>query len=152
MRTFDYHRSVAPMMWAFVGLATIEGLAVHLLLSLRWPWMAWPLSLLSVSVVAWLVVLIRSFERLPHALSHDVLTLRAGRLRSLRVQRSDIAGVRDHWDVGEHTEADTANLAFIAYPKRIIDLKTPMIGRRGLIRRIAIALDDPAAFDTALRA
>ena len=99
-----------------------------------------------------MVVLIRSFERMPHTLSRDVLTLRAGRLRNYVVQRSEIAGVRSSWATGEHSETDTANLALIAHPHRIIDLKTPMIGKRGLIRRIAIALDDPGAFDTALRA
>jgi hypothetical protein len=152
MRAFEYHRSVAPMMWALVCLATIEGLAVHLLLSLRWPWLAWPLSLVSAGAVGWMVVLIRSFERLPHTLSRDMLTLRAGRLRSVVVQRSDIAGISDQWEPGAHRESDTLNLALIAHPKRIVDLKTPRIGKRGLVRRIAIALDDPAAFDTALGA
>jgi hypothetical protein len=148
---FHYHRSLAPMMWAFVALATIELFAVHLLLSLRWPVVAWPLSLLTVASIGWVVVLIRSFERCPHTLSRDVLTLRSGRLKTYKVPRSDIAGIRSTWNTGEHAEDDTANLALIAHPHRIIDLNTPMIGKRGLIRRIAIALDDPAAFDTALR-
>ncbi len=152
MKTFAYHRSLSPMMWALVALATLEMMAVHLLLSLRWPIVAWPLSLLSAAGIVWAVVLIRSFERLPHTLSRNVLTLRAGRLRKHVVQKSEIAGIRDQWEIGEHAEADTANLALIAHPHRMIDLKTPMIGKRGLIRRIAIALDDPAAFDTALRA
>ena len=152
MKTFAYHRSLSPMMWALVALGTIELMAVHLLVSLRWPVVAWPLTVLSVAGIAWMVVLIRSFERMPHTLSRDVLTLRAGRLRNYVVQRSEIAGVRSSWATGEHSETDTANLALIAHPHRIIDLKTPMIGKRGLIRRIAIALDDPGAFDTALRA
>ena len=152
MKTFSYHRSLSPTMWAVVALGTIELMAVHLLLSLRWPVVAWPLTVISVAGIAWIVVLIRSFERMPHTLSRDVLTLRAGRLRHYTVQRSDIAGVRDRWEMGEHAETDTANLALITHPHRMIDLKTPMIGKRGLIRRIAIALDDPGAFDTALRA
>lgn len=152
MTRFEYHRTLAPMMWALASIATVELLAVHLLISLRWPLVAWPLTLLSAAGIAWIVVLIRSFERLPHTLSADVLTLRAGRLRQFSVQRRDIAGIRSSWDSGAEKGPETSNLALITYPKRIVDLATPIITRRGLVRHIAIALDDPAAFDLALGA
>jgi hypothetical protein len=42
--TFAYHRGVAPMAWVLFGLASIELVVVHLLVALRWPWLAWPLD------------------------------------------------------------------------------------------------------------
>jgi len=32
-RLFSYHRSIAPMMWVFVALASVELLVVHFLIS-----------------------------------------------------------------------------------------------------------------------
>lgn len=147
---FSYHRSLSPLMWVFVALASIELVAVHLFLALKWPWLAWPLSVLTLMSLLWLVRLIRSFRSLPHRLEAGQLTLHLGSLRSLEVPLDAIHSVRAAWASGEHEEPGTARFSLIAYPNRLLDLAEPLPGRRGGIKRVAITLDDPATFDLAL--
>ena len=52
---FTCHRAVAPIMWAFVGVACIKLLVTHLFLALWRPWVAAAVSLVSLSGVVWLV-------------------------------------------------------------------------------------------------
>jgi hypothetical protein len=142
---------MAPPLWVFTSLAIVELLVVHLILALRWPWLAWPLTAVSVLGVAWLVGTIRSFKRMPHQLAGDELRLHAGRLRSLAVPLAQVAGVRGVVDGAEVKARDTANFGLISYPNRIVDLAAPLPFGRRTVQRIALALDDPAAFDLALQ-
>ena len=91
--TFSYHRAVAPMMWAFASLATIELVVVHLVVALRWPWIGWPLSALTLASLVWLVLWIRSFSKLPHRLEEHSLHLHAGTLRHVAIPLADIDSV-----------------------------------------------------------
>jgi hypothetical protein len=137
--------------WALVGLAMVELMAVHLFVALKWPWLAWPLSAISLLSILWFVWLIRSFRSCPHELEGETLHLRAGRLRSVALPCTAIATVRGVRDGDEVKADDTVNLALISYPNRIIELHEPISVRGKRKRRIALALDDPAAFDLALR-
>lgn len=139
-------------MWAFVGLASIELLGVHLFAALKWPRLAWPMSAVTLLSIIWLVRLIRSFRTRPHELSDEALQLWLGNLRSLRVSRDVIARVRPVTDSAEVKAAGTAKLSLLSYPNRIVDLKEPVSFWGRSTHRIALALDDPAAFDLALRA
>ncbi|TGX55943.1 hypothetical protein E5A73_02175 [Sphingomonas gei] len=146
-----YHRSLAPMMWVFFGLACIELVVVHFLVAL-WDWrVALMLSLISLSGVVWLFVVVASFRRLPVVIDDDGVVLRAGRLRSVRVPLGEIAEIRTHWDGEEVKGRDVLNLALIAYPNVLIELRNALPGRRS-IRRVAHRFDDPAAFQRALLA
>jgi membrane protein YdbS with pleckstrin-like domain len=83
--TFSYHRSVAPMMWILVAIATVETLVVHLLVALWRPWVAALLSVVSVATIFWLIGAIRSFKTLPVEISDGQLVWRVGRLRKVVV-------------------------------------------------------------------
>ncbi|ATY31293.1 hypothetical protein CVN68_04295 [Sphingomonas psychrotolerans] len=147
----SYHRSLAPMMWVFFGLACTELAVVHFLVAL-WDWrVALVLSLISLSGIAWLVVVIASFRRLPVIIGDGEVLWHAGRLRSVRVPFDEIAAIRMQSDAGEVKGRDVLNLALIAYPNVMIELRHPLNGRRP-IRRVAHRFDDPAAFQSALRA
>jgi hypothetical protein len=135
----------------FTSLAVTELLVVHLFLALKWPWLAWPLSATSLLGVAWLIGTIRSFRRMPHELADGVLRLHVGRLRSVSVPLSQVAGVRGVVDGAEVKAHDTAKLSLISYPNRMVDLTEPLHFRRRAVQRIALALDDPAAFDLAMQ-
>ncbi|WP_152569437.1 MULTISPECIES: hypothetical protein [Sphingomonas] len=135
----------------FTSLAVTELLVVHLFLALKWPWLAWPLSATSVLGIAWLIGTIRSFRRMPHELTDGELRLHVGRLRSLTVPLGQVAAVRGVIDGAEVKASDTANLGLISYPNRMVDLIAPLRFRRRTVLRIALALDDPAAFDLALQ-
>jgi hypothetical protein len=136
------------MLWVFFGLACTELLVVHLVLVLRWPRAAWPLSGLTLLSILWLVGWIRSWPRLPHRLQDGVLRLHFGSLRHIDVPLGQIARARGVAD-GDLRAPDVLNLVPIAHPNRILDLAEPLAGSKP-IRHIAIRLDDVAGFDAAL--
>jgi hypothetical protein len=150
--TFSGHRGIAPMLWVFASLATIELVVVHLFVALKWPAAAWGLTIVTASSIAWLVRYITSYKRCPHRLESDALCLRMGSLRSIVIPVAHVAGVLSSWPSGAEKAVGSINLVPIAFPNRLVDLDPPMAGRRGPLSTIAIRLDDPAAFDAALAA
>lgn len=146
---FSYHRAVAPMMWAFVALAAIELVVVHLLISHWSRAAALVLSVLTLGSVGWLIGVIRSFRRLPVLITADTLVMRVGTLRGVTVPLAQVAGLRPTWDGAALKRRDVLNLALIAYPNVVIDLKAPLPGRRRIVA-LAHRLDEPAAFGAAL--
>ena len=151
-QTFSGHRGITPMLWAFAALATIELLVVHLFVSLKWPAVAWLLSLITAISLIWLVRFITSFKRCPHALEADRLRLRMGSMRTIDIPLAHVVEVRSHWPSGAEKKPATANLVPIAFPNRLIGLHPPIAGRRGPISAVAIRVDDPDGFDAALAA
>lgn len=127
---FDQHRGISPMLWAFCSLAFLELLVVHLLLSSRWPLVAWPLTVLSGATCLWLVSWIRSFKRLPHRLDGDRLRLHFGSIRSLDVPLAAIRSVRSSWDGDDLKRPATLNFVPIAYPNRMLLLDPELPGRK----------------------
>jgi hypothetical protein len=146
-----YHRSIAPMMWVFAGLAGLELVVVHFLLAL-WNWrVAVVVTLVSLAGVIWLVRAIRSFRRLPVLVSPERVTFRVGHIARLEVPLANIAGVRTAWDSAEIKQRGVRNLALIAYPNVLVELAEPLAGRRAT-RAVAHRFDDPASFIAALEA
>lgn len=148
-QAFFYHRAIAPMLWVFVALASVELVVVHLFLSHWVPTAALILSALTLASVAWLVRAILRFPRLPVLLAPDALVMRVGTLKALTIPLTDVAGLRDAWDAEALRSRDVLNLALIAYPNVVIDLRRPH-GRRRPVMAIAHRLDDPTAFVAAL--
>ncbi len=144
--TFANHRGVVPMLWAFFGLAVGEMLAVHLFLVLKWPMLAWPLTMLSALTLVWLVGWIRSWKRLPHRLADGMLVLHMGSLRRVAVPIARIARIVGQVDNAALSREGTRKLVVLAYPNRIVELTEPLSDRRQTCA-LAIRLDDPAAFD-----
>ena len=146
--SFSYHRAVAPMMWVFVALASIELVVVHLLILLFWNGTAAILlSLATLAGIGWLIVATASMRRLPVLVDAHGLVMRVGTLKAVKVPLANIAGC----DGGITERRTTLNMALIAHPNVVISLRTPLPGRRA-IRAIAHRLDDPDAFGRTLRA
>lgn len=146
---FTYHRAIAPMMWVFVGLASIEVLVVHGLLALWLPWLALMLSIVTVAGIGWLVLAIRSMKHRPVLLGDERVLMRVGTIRAISVPLANIADVR-----GEIARAEidrrTLDLALIAHPNTVLMLRSPQrVGARE-VHAVAHRLDDPAAFTAAL--
>lgn len=146
---FAYHRSLAPTMWVFFGLAVIELLVVHLLLGLWRPRVAIIVSIVSASGLLWIAMLIRSFRRLPVRIADGRLVMRAGTLRGVSVPLDQVAGLRASWDAAAVKDRSMLNLALIAWPNVVVDLTSPLPGRRA-VTAIAHRLDDPDAFAAAV--
>lgn len=94
---------------------------------------------------------VRSFRRLPHRLNKQELVLNLGLLRSVRVPVLSIAAVCDRWEGALLRDEATLTLSPIAYPNRMVVLDPPLLRKRRAISRIAFRVDDPDAFDTAMR-
>jgi hypothetical protein len=151
---FAYHRSLGPMIGVLLGLAIVEMLVVHLVVValLGW-WAAIVIGALDLSLVMALVWLLRSFMRRPVTLAHGVLTLHAGYLQSIAIPVGQIAGLRATWDAAAIKDRRLLNLALIAWPSVVIDLKAPIAARRGRqVQAVAHKLDDPIAFGVAMAA
>jgi hypothetical protein len=152
-RSFSYARSVAPLLWAFVALAGTEMLVVHLLVALLVsPVLALVLTVASLATIAWLVLLIRSFRRLPVLVGDETLVMRTGFLLQIEVPRASVAGLRGAFTRAELKQAGVLNLALLAFPNVLVELGAPLPhGRRGKpVRAIAHRLDDPDGFRAAL--
>lgn len=147
---FAYHRAVAPMMWVFVGIASVELVVTHLLVALWKPWVAIALSLTSLAGVVWLVRLLFSLKRLPVLIEDDRLVMRVGTLKRIDVPRDRVAGLRAVWDAGTFKRGEAVKLSLIAWPNVVVDLTEPVPGWRRPVRGIGHRLDDPAAFTAAL--
>lgn len=149
---FSYHRAIAPLMWAFAGLAATELIIVHALLALWHPRIAVALSLPSLIAIIWLVWAVASFRRLPVLIDGERLVMRSGMLKSIKVPLAAVAGARGAWSSEALKEGGVFNLALLAHPNVLIDLNAPVEHRRRRIAAIAHRLDDPEGFARALAA
>ena len=148
---FAYHRAVAPMMWVLVAIGGVEFVVVHFLIAMWRPAVAIVLSLVSLASIAWLILQIRLFSRLPVEIGEGRLLMRVGRMKAIDIELANVAGLRDHWDAKALKERSVLNLAMVAYPNVVVDLIEPVrVGRKRVVRAVAHRLDDPAAFVVAL--
>jgi hypothetical protein len=148
---FAYSRSLAPMMWVLMGLSLVEIGVVHLLIALLLSHIvALLLSAFTAAFLLWLVLLIRSFARLPVLVSERAIVMRAGFLRSVEIPLEGVATVRGAFSGDEIKRKGVLNLALLAFPNVLIELRQPLsVGRRS-IKAVAHKLDEPAAFFAAL--
>ena len=140
------------MVWAFIGIASIELVLTHLLVALWRPWVAVALSIVSLSGVVWLVRLVLSLRRLPVLIEGNRLVMRVGTLKRIDIARAQVAGLREQWDAQLFRGGGAVKLSLLAWPNVVVDLTEPVAGWRGPIRAVAHRLDDPAAFAAAVSA
>ena len=148
---FCYHKALAPLLWVFACLMTVELAIVHIFVSALWSvTAALVLSALSLATLVWIVLLIRSLKRLPVLVDAAGVTMRAGSLRSLFVPRERIAGVRSAWPRELLKQRSVLNLALMNYPNVMLDLAPPMPARSRNLIAVAHRVDDPSAFVAAV--
>jgi hypothetical protein len=152
---FSYSRSLSPLMWAFACIMAIELAVTHLLVASLWsPTAAGIFSLLTLAILVWTILLIRSFKRLPVMVGAGDVLMRLGSLKSVRVPADRIAGVRTSWPGGAEKRSGVLNLALINYPNVMLDLDPPLTGtgpRKRTLIAVAHRLDDAAGFAAAVR-
>ena len=136
------------MKWAIFFLSLIELAVVHIFVALKWPWIGWPLTIISAIGAVWLLVWIFSMKRTPHCLRDEQLVLRRGNMKTIVLELSNISNIRSSWEQGATDAKGTINLAGIAYPNRCFDLVAPI--EKGKTQVFA-RFDDPQAFDDAVK-
>jgi hypothetical protein len=150
---FAYHRSLAPMIWALIGISVVELGLVHLLVALLWSrWVALGLSLVTLGTILWLVRLIRSFRTAPVEIEGDRLLLRVGDLKAIALKRADVLRLRGDFTGAQIKAPGMLKLSLLAYPNIVVDLAAPVqVGRRRIVA-VAHRLDDAPAFAKAFAA
>ncbi len=152
-QVFPYYPSVAPALAILLGLALIETAVVHLVAVAVWGWdVAIVLGMLDMGLVLALAGLIRAMRRHPVTLDMDILVMRLGTLKVLRIPFSRIAGFRDSWDAAALKQRGVVNLAPATWPNVVIDLAPPIRWRGRDVHAVAHKLDDAAAFRAAVLA
>ncbi len=135
------------MMWVMFALSLLELIAVHFFVAIKWPYVGWPLTIISAIGAIGILVWIRSFRKKPHRLADGQLTLNFGSLKSVTLDLANIARIKRGWEQGALEKKGHINLAGIAFPNRCIELVEPL--EKGKTR-VFVRLDDPGAFDDAL--
>jgi hypothetical protein len=98
-----------------------------------------------------LLAMLRSFRTMPIALDGRRLTMRTGRRMAITLDLDEIAAFRTSWDSEAIKRKSVLNLALVAWPNVVFDLREPRkVRRRRIISTIAHRLDDPAAFHAAI--
>lgn len=146
---FHYSQGVAPMMWVLSALSLLELVAVHFLVAFKWPYIGWPLTILSAIGAVWILLWIRSFKARPHCLDDEALVLNLGSLKSVRIELANIARVSRAFEPGALDQKGIINLAGVAHPNRAIELIAPLTKGQ---RRVFFRVDQPEDFDRALQA
>ena len=142
------------MLGLLLGIALVETFTVHIVAMAVWGWrMASVLLGIDVSAVIALILLLRSFRRLPVLIEAGTLTMRAGSLKAITIDIDRIAGLRKHWDADSIKQRQgVLNLALIAWSNVVVDLKVPIGTGRRQVAAVAHRLDEPEAFRAALAA
>lgn len=158
---FTYRSARSGGLLAGIILVLVsEGIGIHLWVNSRKPWLAWLLTATTLSAIAWLASDYRALGRGAVTVDDDQVYLDIGRRFSLKLPRTFISSVvtptwRDLPEPGMPAAADYINLMKQATPNVLLHLAAPTVirlpsGRSRTVRRIAIHLDDPAAFLAAL--
>jgi hypothetical protein len=157
--TYRSARSTA-ITTAISAVVVIESVAVHFAVAARHPALAWTLTLASVAAILWLI---RDYSALGTgavAITGDQVHLMIGRRFDITIPLATVARVvkptfRDLPTPGTNQGRDYLNLTKPAAPNVLIVLDEPRrvrltAGIHRDVQRLALKLDDPAAFLVAL--
>lgn len=87
-----YSRISGPMIWLFIVGSAVEVVVLHVLLH-RWPWVQWPVLVLGVWGLVFMVGLLAGVRTRPHLLTAESLRVRSGPAIDLAVPYDAIASV-----------------------------------------------------------
>jgi hypothetical protein len=152
--SFTHHRRSghAGMVFAFILVMAVEGLAVHLLLQSWSPLAAWIFTIVNAYGALWLIADYRMTVLRPILVSDNSVIIRAGLRCTMRVSLERVAAVgRVKPDVGK----DTVNLTFLSTPTHWLTLTEPIEAEgpysfRRRVRAIGFAPDAADDFDRLL--
>jgi hypothetical protein len=151
MRAYSIHQrsGAASLFGALAGISLVEVPLLHLLV-MRWSiTAAWILSALGAYGAIWLAGMARALALRPVLVGNGELVLRCGILWTLRVPLDRVASI--HQSGG----ASDLQLCPGGDPNLTMEFSEPVIatgifGIRRPVTRVALSLDEPAAFERCL--
>ncbi|WP_052337014.1 hypothetical protein [Nocardioides alkalitolerans] len=87
-----YSQIVGPMLWLFVFGSAVEVPVVHVLLH-RWPAVQWPVTVVGVWSLVWMIGLLAALRTHPHLLGPAHLRVRAGATVDVAVPYDEVVAV-----------------------------------------------------------
>ncbi len=154
-RGFAYHRYLTPMLATLIALQVIELGVVHLLLMLWNPVVAWFAFTLTLAGLLWFIALTKSLRLMPVLVAKDYVRVRVGAPVDFRLPMHAIAAVGETFDAETLKCKATFDGTILSSPNMTLRLNraVPMprlFGGDRMVDRIALRLDDPAAFRAAI--
>ena len=149
--TFSMRSTGWMIIAALIGfLVSVETVAFHLLVAMASPLVAWIMTASSIYALLWLVGDAHAIRLYPVAVVGDTLHVRIGVRWRAAIPRSQIASMTEIRAV-----PDGALSLALLEPTVLVTLRTPaelrgLFGRRRHADRLALTIDDPAAFAAAL--
>jgi hypothetical protein len=147
-------RSTGWMLFAGVMgfLIIVETAAAHIALVMWKPWIAWVSTVSSAYALVWLAGDAQLIRLYPIAIAGGALRVRVGIRWRATIALSDIASVTESRSVPQG-----ALSVAVLEPTVLVTLRTPvevvgLLGRRRRADRIAMTIDEPAAFIAAVSA
>ena len=142
------------MLATLIGLQVIELGVVHLLLMLWNPVVAWVVFALTLAGLLWFIALTKSLRLMPVLLTETTLCVRMGTLIDLTIDRDAIAAMGETIDADRLKDKRTLDATILSAPNTTLRLSSPvpmkrLFGKPRMVDRIALRLDDPAAFRAA---
>jgi len=147
-----------PIIVTLAVLVTLETVVVHLLLSRYSLLLAFAVSLLSFSAVIWLIADYLALGSLDSIVTDENLILRIGRRATATIPRNLLAtAISPSWrDLPDAPNRSYLNLTKPAEPNVLLTFSEPVVitlpaGLRRSVRTLALFVDTPEAFLTAIR-
>ena len=160
MQAFTYRSARSASLIVGIGIAIgVETVAFHAMLMKSHPYLAWFMTLSSLSVLLWLVLDYRAMGVGTINVTPTEIDVRIGRRLSTLIPRANVARAikptfRDIPQVVSGTR-DYLNLTKHIDPNVLLTLQEPAVvslgGLKLRARTISMHLDDPEAFLAALR-
>jgi len=139
-----------------IGLVA-ESVPLHLLLRSWSPLGAWVFTALGIYGLVWAVALRRSLASRPFLIGAETVLLQIGSLWRVEFRRDQIRAVRRFPapDFADGKPNDYLPLVVLNEPQWLIELNGPVMargpyGRRKVVTRIGVAVDDGDGFGAAL--
>jgi hypothetical protein len=134
---------------ALLVLTAVEAIAIHVLLALWSPALAWIITALSLYGALWLLADYRASILRPVLVDSDEVWLRAGLRWHARVPRRMIAAVVR---TAPGSQEGTRSLAFLTTPNLWLEFSEPIslrgsYGIRRRVRKVGLFVDNPAEFE-----
>lgn len=154
---YSYHQksgSVA-LLWALVMIVVVELFALHLLLGLWSPLVAWCFSCLSLYTCMQIIALIRSMPRRPIVMTETHLVLRYGTAAHAMLQWENIVAINNYkmndnipvTTLSPLGELERPNVALTLREKTTIHL---VLGKEVATKQVAFYIDDLDVFKIAV--
>jgi hypothetical protein len=137
------------LVFALLALTAVEVIAIHVLLALWSPVLAWIITALSLYGALWLLADYRASILRPVLVDSDDVWLRAGLRWQARVPRRMVSAVVR---TAPRSQECTRSLAFLTTPNLWLEFSEPIslagpYGIRRRVRKVGLFVDNPAEFE-----